>query len=157
SSERAVAEFATGVATRMPAHMNGDRASILVVDDSPANLLTVETVLSSLGQMIVTTRSGREALRRLLTEDFAVILVDVNMPEMDGFETASMIRQRKRFEHTPIIFMSAVSRPETHALTGYTLGAVDYIFTPIQPEILRTKVGVFVDLHLKTLEVERQG
>jgi CheY-like chemotaxis protein len=103
-----------------------DKVNILVVDDVPDKLLTMEAILEELGQNVVCVGSGREALRRLLYEDFAVILLDVNMPDMDGFETAALIRQRKRSESTPIIFVTAFS-DETHAFQGYSLGAVDYL------------------------------
>src|SRR5262249_57723753 len=102
-----------------------DKANILVVDDLPEKLLSLELVLQDLGQNVVTARSGREALRRLLEQDFAVILLDVNMPDIDGFETASLIRQRRRSEHTPIIFITAFG-DDMHASQGHSLGAVDY-------------------------------
>jgi len=133
-----------------------DKVNILVVDDVPEKLLTIEAILEELGQNVVCVGSGREALRRLLIEDFAVILLDVNMPDMDGFETAAMIRQRKRSESTPIIFVTAFS-DETHAFQGYSLGAVDYILTPVVPAILRAKVSVFVELYQKTQLVRRQA
>ena len=133
-----------------------DKINILVVDDLPDKLLALETVLESLGENVVTARSGREALRRLLERDYAVILLDVKMPDMDGFETASLIRQRKKTEHTPIIFVTALS-DETHLNQGYSLGAVDYILSPVSPEVLRTKVGVFVDLYRMTEQVRRQA
>jgi signal transduction histidine kinase len=133
-----------------------DKINILVVDDVPEKLVSLEVILQDLGQNVVTVPSGREALRRLLHEDFAVILLDVNMPGMDGFETAALIRQRKRSEHTPIIFLTAFS-DETHVSEGYSLGAVDYILTPVVPEVLRAKVAVFVDLYRKNIEVRRQA
>jgi signal transduction histidine kinase/DNA-binding response OmpR family regulator len=133
-----------------------DKVNILVVDDVPEKLLTMEAILEELGQNVVCVGSGREALRQLLDTDFAVILLDVNMPDMDGFETASLIRQRKRSESTPIIFVTAFS-DETHAFHGYSLGAVDYILTPVVPAILRAKVGVFVELFQKTQQVRRQA
>jgi signal transduction histidine kinase/DNA-binding response OmpR family regulator len=121
------------------------RVDILVVDDVPAQRLAIETVLADLGENIVAVDSGRDALRYLLDHDVAVILLDVNMPEMDGFETASLIRQRPRTRSTPIIFLTA-DTDELHAARGYSLGAVDYLFSPFMPEILRTKVRVFVEL-----------
>ena len=127
------------------------------MDDNPGKLLTLETVLADLGQRLVKAASGEEALRCLLGADFAVILLDVNLPGMDGFETAALIRQRKRSEHTPIIFVSSISPSETHAARGYSLGAVDYMFTPIVPDILRTKVGVFVELARKSALVRKQA
>src|SRR3954463_16621237 len=133
-----------------------DTAAILIVDDRPDKLLALEAVLEDLGQTIVRAYSGREALRQVLARDFAVILLDVNMPGMDGFETASLIRQRKSSEHTPIIFVTAFG-DEMHATRGYSLGAVDYILAPVMPDVLRTKVGVFVDLYAKTEQVRRQA
>jgi signal transduction histidine kinase/DNA-binding response OmpR family regulator len=133
-----------------------DRANILVVDDLPEKLLSLETILHDLGQNLVLARSGREALRFLLEQDFAVILLDVNMPDIDGFETAALIRQRPRSEHTPILFLTAYG-DEFRAAQGYSLGAVDYIQSPVVPEILRTKVRVFVDLYLMTEKVRRQA
>jgi PAS domain S-box-containing protein len=133
------------------------RARILLVDDRPDKLLALESVLTDLGQDVVTATSGREALKRLLGEDFAVILLDVNMPGMDGFETAALIRQRPRSEKTPIIFVTAMSDTETHVSRGYSLGAVDYIRAPVDPEVLKTKVAVFVDLFNRTERVKRQA
>src|SRR5438034_414040 len=133
-----------------------ERASILIVDDSPEKIVALESILDELGQDIVKATSGREALRHLLTRDFAVILLDVRMPMMDGFETAALIRQRARSEHTPIIFVTAFP-DETHVARGYSLKAVDYIFTPVVPEVLRTKVSVFVDLYRMTAQVRRQA
>ncbi|HKP92594.1 MAG TPA: response regulator, partial [Chthoniobacterales bacterium] len=119
--------------------------------------LAYEAILSDLHENLVCARSGKEALRCLLKQDFAVILLDVNMPVMDGFETASLIRQRPRSETTPIIFISAVNDTDTHVSRGYSLGAVDYILTPVVPEILRAKIAVFVDLFKKTEQVKRQA
>jgi PAS domain S-box-containing protein len=133
------------------------RANILLVDDRPDKLLALEAVLSSLNQNLVTARSGKEALRHLLNGDFAVILLDVSMPCMDGFETASLIRKRARSEHTPIIFITSINNSDTHVARGYSLGAVDYMLTPIIPEILRTKVSVLVELYLKTELIRRQA
>jgi two-component system, sensor histidine kinase and response regulator len=130
---------------------------ILLVDDQPENLLAAEAVLESLGQEIVKADSGREALRQLLHRDFAVIVLDIMMPEMDGFETASLIRQRERSRHTPIIFLTALGRGEEHLRLGYDLGAVDYIVKPFVPEILRTKVSVFVELNRKSLLLQQQS
>src|SRR4051812_32911845 len=114
-------------------------------------------MLDELGENLVRAKSGKEALRCLLKQDFAVILLDVNMPGMDGFETAALIRQRPRSETTPIIFISAVNDAETHVSRGYSLGAVDYILTPVVPEILRAKIAVFVDLFRKTEQVKLQA
>jgi signal transduction histidine kinase len=127
--------------------MNADeKINILMVDDTPANLVSLEAVLSELGQNLVKANSGVEALKCLLKQDFAVILLDVNMGEMDGFETAAWIRQRERSRHTPIIFVTAYHANETDLERGYHLGAVDYIYAPVVPEILRAKVGSFVEL-----------
>jgi signal transduction histidine kinase/DNA-binding response OmpR family regulator len=134
-----------------------EKVSILIVDDRPDKMLAYETILSDLKENIVCARSGKEALRCLLKQDFAVILLDVNMPVMDGFETAALIRQRQRSETTPIIFISAVNDTETHVSRGYSIGAVDYILTPVVPEILRAKIAVFVDLFKKTEQVKRQA
>ena len=136
--------------------MDDSKVNILIVDDKPEKLLSLEAVLEELGQNIVRAYSGREALRCLLNDDFAVILLDVNMPGMDGFETASLIRQRKTSEHIPIIFVTAFG-DETHSSRGYQLGAVDYIETPVLPEVLKTKVSVFVELYCKTEQVRRQA
>jgi signal transduction histidine kinase/DNA-binding response OmpR family regulator len=130
--------------------------NILVVDDVPQKALSIEATLAELDQNIIKANSGREALRCLLKDDFAVILLDVNMPEMDGFETAALIRERKRSEHTPIIFVTAFN-DDINAAKGYSLGAVDYISAPIDPDVLRTKVGVFVDLYQKTETVRQQA
>jgi two-component system, sensor histidine kinase and response regulator len=126
------------------------KVSILMVDDRPDKLMALEAILSDLAVNLVQTRSGKEALRCLLENDFAVILLDVNMPGMDGFETAALIRQRKRSEHTPIIFMSASSDTDNHLTRGYSLGAVDYIVTPALPDVLKSKVSVFVELYKQT-------
>src|SRR3954467_14522848 len=128
------------------------KVNVLLVDDRPDKLLALEAVLEDLGQVIVRAYSGREALRQVLATDFAVILLDVNMPGMDGFETASLIRQRKSSEHVPIIFITAMG-DEMHMARGYSLGAVDYILTPVVPEVLRSKVAVFVDLFRKNQQV----
>jgi len=133
-----------------------EKVNILAVDDSAEKLLALSALLSELNQNVVTATSGREALRHLLRSEFAVILLDVNMPGMDGFETAALIRQRKSSEHTPIIFITAYG-DETHANRGYSLGAVDYILAPVEPEVLRTKVGVFVELFRKTAQVKHQA
>jgi PAS domain S-box-containing protein len=134
-----------------------ERVSILLVDDRPDKLMALEAILGDLGQTLVRAYSGREALRALLQQDFAVILLDVNMPIMDGFETAEMIRSRPRSQQTPIIFFTAMSEAEAHVFRSYSLGAVDFIRTPVVPEILKAKVSVFVDLYKKTEQVKRQG
>jgi signal transduction histidine kinase len=133
-----------------------EKAKILIVDDVPDKLLSLRVILEDLDQTIVGVQSGEAALRQLLEDDFAVILLDVNMPGLDGFETAELIRQRKKTEHTPIIFLTAFP-DDTHAGRGYSLGAVDYILTPVVPEVLRTKVAVFVELHHMSLQIRRQA
>jgi signal transduction histidine kinase len=132
------------------------KVKILLVDDRPANLLTLESILEDLGQEMVKATSGKEALRSLLKDDFAVILLDVKMPEMDGFETATLIRERERSRHTPIVFLTA-HKDEEHLFRGYYAGAVDFLYKPINPEVLRSKVSVFVDLSLKTELLRRQA
>src|SRR5262245_60864444 len=122
------------------------KADILVVDDLPDNLLVYQCVLEELGQNVVLARSGEEALRFVLEREFAVILLDVNMPGMDGFETATLIRQRKKSARTPIIFLTAFC-DELPSARAYASGAVDFISTPVMPEILRAKVRVFVELY----------
>jgi signal transduction histidine kinase len=133
------------------------KTKILMVDDKPENLLALEAALRPLDQELVSANSGEEALRCLLTEDFAVILLDVQMPGMDGFETAAHIKERERSRHIPIIFLTAISRELHQQLRGYEVGAVDYISKPFDPWVLRSKVSVFVDLYDKTRRVEVQA
>ncbi|MBY0523125.1 MAG: response regulator [Gemmataceae bacterium] len=133
-----------------------DKMNILVVDDLPDKLMTMEVILAELGENVISARSGTDALRQVLENDFAVILLDVNMPDMDGFETATLIRNRKKSAHTPIIFVTAFA-DEMHTAQGYSLGAVDYILSPVVPQILRTKVRVFVDLFRMTQQVKRHA
>jgi signal transduction histidine kinase len=128
---------------------------ILIVDDDPAKLVALRSVLEVLGENIVEARSGAEALRSLLKEDFAVILLDVRMPIMNGFETAELIRQRPASELTPIIFVTALDQAETDMGRGYELGAVDFVFSPVVPAILRAKVQVFVELYRSQHELKR--
>jgi CheY-like chemotaxis protein len=123
-----------------------DRAKILLVDDRPENLLALEAILSSLNQVLVRASSGEEALRALLKDDFALILLDVQMPGMDGFETAAQIKARSRTKDIPIIFLTAVDTDEHNAYRGYAAGGADYITKPFDPWVLRAKVQVFVDL-----------
>jgi len=132
-------------------------ASVLLVDDQQRNLVALEAVLGDLPLKVVTADSGRQALRQVLRQDFALILMDVMMPDMDGFETAELIRQRKRSQHTPIIFMTAFAHDDLHVFKGYSHGAVDYLVKPVAPEVLRSKVTVFVDIFRKTEEVKRQA
>ena len=134
---------------------NGDKVNILLVDDQPARLLSYETILGELGENLVQARSGAEALQLLMKQSFAVVLLDVNMPEMDGFEVATMIHQHPRFEKIPIIFVTAVHVTDLDRLKGYKLGAVDYIYVPVVPEILRSKVAVFVELYRQRQELQR--
>src|SRR5258708_5608628 len=132
-----------------------DRVKILLVDDTPENLVSLEAALEGLGQDLVLANSGMEALRFLLVDDFAAILLDVKMPEMDRFQTAELIRSRKRSRHTPILFLTGYKSDE-HLFRGYDLGAVDFLFKPIVPEVLRSKVGVFVEMSRNTALLRRQ-
>lgn len=151
-----------------PAVMNGTPAAlttaaadhpvnILLVDDQPANLIALEAMLQGLGQNLVKAASGREALKQVLAQDFAVILLDVKMPEMDGFEAAALIRERERSRLTPILFLTAADRSQTQAVRGYAVGAVDYLIKPVIPEIVRSKVAVFVELAKKNEQLVRQA
>ncbi len=133
-----------------------EKVKILLVDDNPDNLMSIEAALDTLNEELVSARSGTEALRYLLENDFAAILLDVKMPDMDGFETAELIRSRKRSQHTPILFLTAY-RNEEHLFRGYDLGAVDFLFKPIVPEILRSKVAVFVELSRSAQRQRRQA
>ncbi|HVS62535.1 MAG TPA: response regulator [Thermoanaerobaculia bacterium] len=130
---------------------------ILAIDDSVSNLEALEVALGELGARVVKAASGRAGLRALLQQDFAVILLDVSMPGLDGFETARLIRSRSRSRHVPIIFLTAFERSDREVLEAYSLGAVDFLFKPLVPEVLRAKVSVFVELQQRTLEVIRQG
>jgi len=131
---------------RQPLPPDGVPASVLIVDDSPAKLKAITSIITRMGLEVSTASSGREALRMLLKHDFAVILLDVKMPVMDGFETATLIHGRPRSAHTPIIFITAEASSDSERFLAYTMGAVDYIFSPIIPEVLCAKVRVFVDL-----------
>ena len=133
-----------------------ERPRVLLVDDDERNLLAVKSILEDLGE-VVPAKSGEEALRHLLKGDFAVILLDVYMPGMDGYETAQIIRSRDQTKGIPIVFLSAVNKEAEHLLRGYAMGAVDYVFKPVDPIVLRSKVAVFVDLFAKTKEVERKA
>ncbi len=133
------------------------QAKVLLVDDREDKLLAIGLVLEPLRATVITARSGKEALRLVLQHEFAVILLDVSMPIMDGFEAAALIRQRKSSERTPIIFITAMSATDTHATRGYSLGAVDYIYAPVLPDVLRAKVGVFIDLFERSREIRRQA
>ena len=142
---------------RLSARPPDDRVNILLVDDQPANLVALEAMLQGLGQNLIKAESGREALRWLLTHEFAVILLDVKMPEMDGFETAELIRQRDKSRHTPILFLTAGDSTQTQAVRGYAVGAVDYLVKPVVPEFVRSKVAVFVELAKKNELLRRQA
>lgn len=133
-----------------------DKVNILLVDDQPANLVALEAMLQGLGQNLVKAESGREALKWLLTHEFAVILLDVKMPDMDGFETATLIRQRDKSRHTPILFLTAADKSQNHAVRGYAVGAVDYLIKPVVPEFVRSKVAVFVELAKKSELLRKQ-
>ncbi|MFI5534408.1 two-component system response regulator [Kitasatospora sp. NPDC051853] len=133
------------------------KAKILLVDDRPENLLALEAILSALDQTLVRASSGEEALKALLTDDFAVILLDVQMPGMDGFETASHIKRRERTRDIPIIFLTAINHGPHHTFRGYAAGAVDYISKPFDPWVLRAKVSVFVDLYVKNCQLKEQA
>ena len=133
------------------------RTRILIVDDDERNAFAATQALETLGQELVVARSGEEALRKLLTDEYAVILLDLHMPGMDGYETAELIRQRRRNRDVPIVFLTAVFRDEAHIFKAYSAGAVDVVFKPVDPFILRSKVQVLVDLHIKTLELEQQS
>src|SRR3569623_206435 len=139
-----------GAATAGPSNTEAEpdlssRPRVLVVDDDERNLLALSEVLDPIAR-VVTATSGRKALRALLKDEFAVILLDVFMPEMDGYETASLIRQRAQTARIPIIFLSAVNKETEHLMRGYAMGAVDYVFKPVDPVVLKSKVAVFVDL-----------
>jgi PAS domain S-box-containing protein len=131
--------------------------AILVVDDHPANLLALEALLQPLGHQVVWANSGEEALRKVHSQDFAVILLDVQMPGLDGFQTARLIKQSERSRSTPIIFLTALSRDASHVFEGYSHGAVDYLLKPFDPEVLRSKVSVFVELFARGEEIRRQA
>jgi PAS domain S-box-containing protein len=149
-----------GTAVAEPAELleqeEAERPRVLVVDDDERNLMAIETVLEDLGEIVV-AKSGEEALRHLLKGDFAVILLDVFMPGMDGYETAQIIRSREQTKRIPIVFLSAVNKEAEHLIRGYSMGAVDYVFKPVEAVVLRSKVAVFVDLFAKTREIERKA
>ena len=133
-----------------------DQARLLLVDDRPENLLALEAILEPLEAELVRAGSGEEALRRLLHDEFAAILLDVQMPGMDGFQTAELIKQRERTRHVPILFLTAISKDAEHVFRGYSTGAVDYLMKPFDPLILRAKVAVFIELWQKTIEIRRR-
>src|SRR5215470_10481036 len=135
--------------------MEQEKVNILLVDDQPAKLLAYEVILKELGENLVAVASGREALEYLLKNEVAVILLDVCMPELDGFELAAMIREHPRFQKTAMIFISAIQVSDIDRLRGYEMGAVDYVPVPVVPEVLRAKIKVFAELYRKTRELER--
>jgi hypothetical protein len=132
-----------------------EQTNILIVEDRRENLLALEAALEALGQRLVKATTGREALRAALEDDFAVILLDIRLPELDGFETAHLLRERSRNRRTPIIFLTGIDKDDEQVSKGYALGAVDYIFKPADPDILRSKVSVFIDLYRKSRQIER--
>src|SRR6188768_4495443 len=132
------------------------RARVLLVDDDERNLLALATVLEDLGEVVL-ARSGEESLRHLLKGEFAVILLDVYMPGMDGYETAQIIRGREQTKGIPIVFLSAVNKEAEHLMRGYSMGAVDYVFKPVDPVVLKSTVAVFVDLYLLRQQVAGQA
>jgi signal transduction histidine kinase len=137
--------------------MTDDRINILLVDDRAENLLALEAILEPLGQELIRATSGPEALKKVLELDLAVILLDVQMPGMNGFEVAEIIKSREKSRTIPIIFLSAISKEDAYVFKGYSMGAVDYVFKPFNPDVLRSKVAVFVDLFVKQREIQRQG
>jgi len=137
--------------------MTEDPVKVLLVDDRPENLLALEAILEPLGQILVRADSGPHALRCVLESEFAAILLDVQMPGMNGFEVAEIIKSRERSRTIPIIFLSAISKEDAYVFKGYSMGAVDYVFKPFNPDVLRSKVSVFVDLFVKQRELQRQG
>src|SRR3982074_2014656 len=132
-----------------------DKVNILLVDDQPAKLLSYETILAELGENLIKAASAREALEQLLKHEIAVILVDVCMPELDGFQLAAMIREHPRFQRTAIIFISAIHLTDVDRLRAYEMGAVDYVPVPVIPEVLRAKVRIFAELYRKTRQLEQ--
>jgi signal transduction histidine kinase len=146
------APAAAGPAAEAPA----ERPRVLVVDDDERNLLAIQNVLEDIGEVVI-AKSGEEALRHLLRGEFAVILLDVYMPGLDGYETAQMIRSREQTKRIPIVFLSAVNKETEHLIRGYSMGAVDYVFKPVDPVVLRSKVAVFVDLFAMTKEIQRKA
>ncbi|MEY9841483.1 CheY-like chemotaxis protein [Streptacidiphilus sp. EB103A] len=150
-------ETSTGVVPGRGGRAMVQKAKILLVDDRPENLLALEAILSALDQTLVRASSGEEALKALLTDDFAVILLDVQMPGMDGFETAAHIKRRERTRDIPIIFLTAINHGPHHTFRGYAAGAVDYISKPFDPWVLRAKVSVFVELYMKNCQLKEQA
>jgi len=137
--------------------MTADHVNILLVDDRPENLLALEAILEPLGHNLIRAESGPDALKQVLVLDFAVILLDVQMPDMNGFEVAEIIKSRERSRTIPIIFLSAISKEDAYVFKGYSMGAVDYVFKPFNTDVLRSKVAVFVELFIKQRELQNQG
>src|SRR5689334_20417876 len=133
-----------------------DKINILLVDDHPNNLQALEAILEPLGENLVRANSGEEALRAVLEQDFAVILLDVRLGELSGLETAQLLKQRERSASTPIIFLTGIDTTDAHILQGYTAGAVDYLIKPIVPEILLYKVSIFIELFRQKAELKQQ-
>ena len=133
------------------------RVELLLVDDRPENLLALEAILEPLGQTLISAHSGEEALKCVLKHDFACILLDVQMPDMNGFDAAQIIKSREKSRYIPIIFLSAISKEDAYVFKGYSMGAVDYVFKPFNPDVLRSKVAVFVDLYLKQQQIIEQA
>jgi signal transduction histidine kinase len=137
--------------------MSNERVNLLLVDDRQENLLALEAILEPLGQNLIRANSGSDALKQVLATDLAAILLDVQMPGMNGFEVAEIIKSREKSRTIPIIFLSAISKEDAYVFKGYSMGAVDYVFKPFNPDVLRSKVAVFVDLYLKQCEIQRQA
>jgi signal transduction histidine kinase len=137
--------------------MEDKRVKLLLVDDRPENLLALQAILEPLGQTLVLAHSGEEALKCVLQHEFACILLDVQMPEMNGFDAAQIIKSRERSRYIPIIFLSAINKEDSYVFKGYSMGAVDYVFKPFNPDVLRSKVAVFVDLYLKQQQIVEQA
>src|SRR5579862_7111853 len=137
--------------------MDHETVNILLVDDQPAKLLAYEVILKELGENLIVATSGREALEILLKNEIAIILVDVCMPDLDGFQLAAMIREHPRFQKTAMIFISAIHLTDMDRLRGYEMGAVDYVPVPVIPEVLQAKVKIFVELYRKTRQLERMN
>jgi signal transduction histidine kinase len=155
--DRLVSRHTGVLATLRETQPSGSGASVLIVDDHPPNLIAVEAILAPLGHRLVMATSGEEALRHLLREDFALILLDVHMAGMDGLETAALIKGPERTRDIPIMFLTAIDRDAEHIFKGYEQGAVDYLLKPIEPKLLRAKVNVFVDLYLRGEQIKRQA
>src|SRR5712664_4052873 len=137
--------------------MSSESVNLLLVDDRPENLLALEAILEPVGQSLIRANSGPEALKQVLASEFAAILLDVQMPGMNGFEVAEIIKSRERSRTIPIIFLSAINKEDAYVFKGYSMGAVDYVFKPFNPDVLRSKVAVFVELFIKQRELQNQG